>query len=386
MAGNVEPTPRVLFILDNSEIIRLSKLRAVLKLAHWGKIGGTYELQVDETVAKSIKSLETNDPVAYDKQYAPWLNRYTDFKLSWVKSKDPDTHEIMGHLMATGKPRIANLGKIGQGCRVSLMHGPILHEPLPTTKVGDLRINHLQMEIEFEKPLKLDGNQSESINFKVGHNNKLFGEELRVKNTKRFKEAQELKKGPVTQEFLTSLFKSLGNLSLDKKTSGGEDGDEISDIDNAEGDDTLKLGASPSLFNRNKKAYDSNNWSNSGPTHPSFHQSFRPTTEQNKVTDLVRNTVGSSNDDPNSSRAEGGQPLGGAASLDSHKVNPERSNAVDDQVRHEIPLGKQKFFCISVQTQLLNLLQSTLEKYRHLHLPFQSLLSPSHRLNNELLN
>ena len=60
MAGNMEPTPRVMFLLDNSELIRLNKLRAVLKLAHWGKIGGVYELEIDETVAKSIKTLENN--------------------------------------------------------------------------------------------------------------------------------------------------------------------------------------------------------------------------------------------------------------------------------------------------------------------------------------
>ena len=150
MAGSTGPTPRVFFTLDNSEIMRLSKLRATLKLAHWTKIGGEYEMEVNETVAKSIKSLELTDQVAYENRYAPWFNRYTDFKLSWTKSKHPDTHEILGHLMATGKPRIENLGKIGDGCSVSLMSGPILHQPLPTTSVGDLRINHLQMRITKE--------------------------------------------------------------------------------------------------------------------------------------------------------------------------------------------------------------------------------------------
>ena len=103
---------------------------------------------------------------------------------------------------------------------------------------------------------------------------------------------------------------------------------------------TLK-GASPSLFSSSKKAYDSYDWSNSGPAHPSFHQSFRPTTEQNKVTDLVRKTVGSSNSDPDSSRAEDVQPLGGAVSLDSHKVVPEGGNAVDEQVRLRFHWGNR---------------------------------------------
>ena len=330
MAGKVGPTPSVFFTLDDSEITRLSKLRAILKLAHWTKIGGKYELEANETVAKSIKALELNDQVAYENQYAPWFNRYSDFKLSWTKSKDSDTHEIMGHLMATGVPRIRNLGKIGEGCSVSLMSGPMLQEPLPTTSVGDLRINHLQMEIEFKDPLKLDGNPSESQIYKVGHKNQLFGDELRTTNRQKFKDAQALKKGPNTQEFLTDLLRGLATLNMEKRTSGGEDGDGISDIEN---DDVTPRGAFPSLSSSNKKAYNSNNWSNSGPAHPSFHQSFRPTTEQNKVTDLVRNTVGSSNSDPNSSRAEEVQPLGGAASLDSHNVVPKGGNDVDNQVR-----------------------------------------------------
>ena len=87
MAESTGPTPRVTFTLDNSEIMRLSKLRATLKLAHWSKIGGTYELEVNENVAKSIRSLELTDQVAYEKRYSSWFNRYSDFQLSWTKSK-----------------------------------------------------------------------------------------------------------------------------------------------------------------------------------------------------------------------------------------------------------------------------------------------------------
>ena len=40
-----------------------------------------------------------------------------------------------------------------------------------------------------------------------------------------------MKKAPLTQEFLTNLLKGLGNLALDKKTSGDEDeNDEISEV------------------------------------------------------------------------------------------------------------------------------------------------------------
>ena len=67
MAVSTGPTPQVFFTLDNSEIMRLSKLRATLKLSHWSKIEGEYELEASETVEKSIKALELTDPVEFDK-------------------------------------------------------------------------------------------------------------------------------------------------------------------------------------------------------------------------------------------------------------------------------------------------------------------------------
>ena len=188
------------------------------------------------------------------------------------------------------------------------------------------------------------------------------------------------------KEFL-NLIRKMEDNALDKKTSGDEDeNEEISNLENDESD-KLKLGESPSLFRSSRSAYDSNSWPdrNAGLAHPSINQSYRPTPEQNKTTNLVRDTVGPTHGDPKSSRAEGGQPRDDAAGLDNRNVDPKRSNAGDDQVRLEIQFGKQKLCCISVQTQLLNLLQSTLEKYRQLHLSFQSLLSPSHQLTNELL-
>ena len=185
MAGTVDQTPRVRFTLDDSETMRLEQLRAHLKLAHWVRIGKEFELEADDAVAKSIKALETKDPVAYDEQYAPWFNRYSDFKMSWVKTRNVDTNDIEGQLIATGRPRIEHLGKIGQGCKVTLMHGPILNDPLPTIEVGDLRINHLLLEINFEEPVKLDDNRTAGTFFKVGHRNNLFGNKLREKNTKK---------------------------------------------------------------------------------------------------------------------------------------------------------------------------------------------------------
>ena len=172
-------TPTVSFTLDDSEAMRLEKLRAELKLAHWTRIEQKLDLVADDAVAKSIKAVEIADPVKYDAQYAPWLNRYTDFEMKWFKTKSADTNEIEGQLVGMGRPRINHLGKIGEGSKVVLMRGPILNDPLPTTEVGDLRINHLSMEIKFLEPVKLDDNKEAERCFKVGYRNKLFGQQTR---------------------------------------------------------------------------------------------------------------------------------------------------------------------------------------------------------------
>ena len=140
----------------------------------------------------------------------------------------------------------------------------------------------------------------------------------------------------------------MADIALDRKTSGDEDGgEEISDLEEDESD-KLKLGESPSLFRSSRSAYNSNSWPdrNAGPAHPNFNQSYRPTPEQNKTTNLVRDTVGPTHGDPNSSKAEGMQHLDDAASLDNHNVDPKRSSAGDGQVRIEIQFGTQKTFCI----------------------------------------
>ena len=202
-------TPRVSFKLDDSEIMRLEKLRSRLKLSHWGRIKKSYLLEADDVVAKTIMDLEANDPVEYDDKYATWSNRYSDFSMKWAKIRNRNTHVIEGHLLATGRPRLENLGKIGLGCRVSLMSGPILNEPLPTTKVGDLRINHLLLEITFEEPVKIEEDDEPGTTYKVGHENQLYGEVVRNSNLKKFKAKQDQKKGAVTTELLRTLLQSM---------------------------------------------------------------------------------------------------------------------------------------------------------------------------------
>ena len=326
MADSKGQTPQVFFTIDNSELLRLNKLRETLKLSHWSKVGGEYELVVSETVEREIKALKLIDPMEHDKRYSPWANRYTDFKLSWTKTKDPVTHQIIGHLLATGAPRIKNLGMIGVGCEASVMRGPILHQPLPTTAVGDLRINHLQMRVEFVVPWKAEGNPSESCIYYVGHQNKLFGKELRGNLKKKFVAEQEAKKDPVTKEFLTDLFTKLGNMAL--KAAGAEGGGDSPDVDE---DDKL-TGASPSLFGSSKNSSGSNDWSKIGPADPNYHLSFKSSGKQGAI-EQCKSLAGPKSNDPTSSGAKEKQPMSGASSLDDHDTVPEESSDEDNQVR-----------------------------------------------------
>ena len=109
-------TPSVSFKLDDSEKIRLEKLRNRLKLHRWGKIQRTYTLCPDENVANKIKALKTTDPVKHEEKYSFWDNRYSDFDMNWMKIRNVTSNIIEGHLMATGKLRIPNLGMMSQHC------------------------------------------------------------------------------------------------------------------------------------------------------------------------------------------------------------------------------------------------------------------------------
>ena len=354
MAGAVQ-TPEVKFVLDDGEAMRLEKLRGELKLAHWERIGEEFELVADDTVAKFIKSVETTDPVKYDAQYAPWLNRYTDFTMKWEKTRNKETNELEGQLVAVGRPRIKHLGKIGEGCKVVLMKGPMLANPLPTTEVGDLRINHLSMKIKFLVPLQLDDNEREEENFKVGYRNKLFGDELRAKNKNNFNIKQAEKKGSFTQDMLQTLIDSMAAANVKKRTTAKvEEDDSISDLEENKTDGLENAGRD--------------------------RQRYRPTPEQNKLKDHVRVNVGPTHGDPNH-QADGGQPVGGAAALDNSKVAPTGNMAADGQVSIDI---RQCSFSMSLQTRLLRLLNG-LEKYHLFQLSFQTPLSQKNHLVKEIL-
>ena len=333
MSGSQGQTPRVFFTLDKSEILRLSKLRETLKLSHWNKIGGEYELEVSETVEKEMKALLVTDPMEHDRRYSHWDNRYSDFTLSWAKTKDPVSHEIIGHLFACGAPRIKDLGMIGEGCRASIMRGPILHQPLPTTSVGDLRVNHLQMRVEFTVPWKAEGNASESKSYTVGRGNKLFGKELRRKNKQKFVAEQEAKRDPVTKEFLTDLFAKLGDVAL--KAAGAAGGGDRPHIDE---DDKL-TGASHSQLRSSNTSSGGNVWTDIGPDDLNYHHSFQSSGQQGAI-DTCKSMVGPKIIDPTSSGAKEEHPISGASSLDGHETVPGGSSDEDNQVRLQNIGGK----------------------------------------------
>ena len=193
MAGPMPQTPSVTIKLDDSKVMRLEILRNRLQLSHWTKIQKQYDLIPDESVAKSIRDMKTIDPVAHDIKYSSWNNRYSDFSPEWRKKKSTDTGEIEGHLVAIGRPRLEHLGGIGDGCIFHLMQGLILDQPLPSTKVGDVRLNHLQFEITFTEPTSFRTDAEDSTAFKVGHENELYGEPERISLKGKFKEKKKQK-------------------------------------------------------------------------------------------------------------------------------------------------------------------------------------------------
>ena len=226
MSANTD-NPTVSFKLDDSEKTRLEKLRSRLKLHHWEKIERTYFLTADEEVAKKIGELKISDPAKYDEKYSDWTNRFSDFDMEWVKIRNTTTNIIEAHLMAKGRLRMDHLGGLSKGCQVSIMSGKLKDDPLPTTKVAALRINHVQMDIKFAKA-KLIHNPEHQCNksdtFKVGRDNLLYGKDAVKNNLHDFKAMQEKKNGKVTEDLIRSFMQTVINVSQDQ--GGRKDGDQ----------------------------------------------------------------------------------------------------------------------------------------------------------------
>ena len=230
MAEPMPQTPSVTIKLDDSEIMRLEKLRNRLQLSHWTKIQKQYALLPDEGVAKTITDMKTTDPVAHDIKFSSWTNRYSDFSTEWRKKKNPDTGEIEGHLVAVGRPRLNHLGDIGNGSIFYIMHGSMQNQPLPSIKVGDVRLNHLQFQIIFTTPTRFRDNTTDSTDFRVGHDNALYGRPERDALKEKFKEKKQQKTQPVV-DMLADLLQTI-NIAVRRGHNGGEkvvDPDKVED-------------------------------------------------------------------------------------------------------------------------------------------------------------
>ena len=339
MAAPVVETPTVTFTLDDSEILRLKKLRNRLQLSHWSDIKREYVLYPDEGVAKNLGALHTTDPVAYDVKYSTWDKRYSDFVTEWRKKKNPDTGEIEGHLLAVGIPRIENLGEISKGSIFYIMHGSMKGQALPTVKVSDVRLNHLQLKINFTTAKIFRDNTPQSYDFMVGHDNALYGLLERNQLKKAFKEKKQDQLKPVTDK-LADLLTNI-NIAIKAANNGGKK----LDTDQGEDDKSNNTQATPhSLyqFNGGRDDEEDEIWhehqarSNS---HPSYLKRFETTKDREVALMLAKkftapapifteeNMCATEKDGLHKPHSMGPDELG---------VSPKGDDASQAQVRHHL--------------------------------------------------
>ena len=210
-------TPAVTVRLDDSERIRFEKLRNKLLLSDWTKIKPTYELHPDEDAAKKIRDLKISDPVLHDELFSDWENRFSDLSVHWQKKRDNDG-VLYGSLIAAGRLRFKGLGNISEGCSLTLMRGPLKTNPLPVTKVTPLRVNHLNMTVEFATDVTRDNPDhvtNTSRSFKVGKDNFLYGAAARVDNLKTAKQKKSEKQEQQTRDMLNNLVENFVKLATD---------------------------------------------------------------------------------------------------------------------------------------------------------------------------
>ena len=341
MAAPVVETPTVNFTLDDSEILRLKKLRNRLQLSHWSDIKREYELYPDESVAKNLRDLLATDPVTYDVKYSTWDKRYSDFVTEWRKKKNPDTGEIEGHLLAVGIPRIENLGEISKGSIFYIMQGSMKGQALPTVKVSDVRLNHLQLKINFTTA-KTFRNQPHSYDFMVGHDNALYGLLERNQLKKAFIEKKQDKIRPVT-DMLADLLKNI-NIAVKKATNGDEevDPDQVEDHQHNYNQATPQ---SHFQLNGGRNDEDDKAWLNyqARSHHPSYLQRIQTTKDMEAAKRLAKQFVAPAPSQPistgenMSATEEGGQHKPHAMGLDELCVSPTGGDVGQVQVRHQLP-------------------------------------------------
>lgn len=221
--------------IDDSERTRLERTRNKLLLNHWTKIKPSYVIEQNLEVAKKIQELEHLDPVLHDEKYSDWQSRYSDLTMEWQKKRDPDTGIIYGILVASGRMRFKGLGLISKGCTIEIMTGKMNNDPLPSTKVADLRVMHLNLQIDFNIPVKKtnpDHADNYGTSFKVGKNNFLYEEDERQENLHAHKKRETDKMEKQTKEIMNSLMKNFLDLTTKAKeenengTNGGDTGDD----------------------------------------------------------------------------------------------------------------------------------------------------------------
>ena len=216
MSGAVD-TPAVTVKLDDSERIRFEKLRNKLLLTEWTKIKSIYDIYPDEDAAKKIRELKISDPVLHDELFSDWENRFSDLSVHWQKKRDNDGI-LYGSLIASGRLRFEGLGNISEGCSLTLMRGPLKTDPLPVTKVTPLRVNHLNMTVEFATIVTRDNPDhvtNRSTSFKVGRDNFLYGEAARVDNLEAAKQKKSKKQELQTKDMLNTLVETFVKLATD---------------------------------------------------------------------------------------------------------------------------------------------------------------------------
>ena len=190
----------------------MERLRNRLKLSGWEKIKERYNLVGDEKVAEKIDNLKTTNNIEYEEKYGVWSNRFTDFEMEWKQIKNPATNTVEGQLRAVGCMRVENLGMISAGCYAVIMSGPLNANPLPSTKVTALRVHHLSLSIRFMTPQRFENpyiqGHNQSIRFKLGKHNKMFGEAAVKDNLFTFKnkKAEDSKKA---EKIISNAFKEV---------------------------------------------------------------------------------------------------------------------------------------------------------------------------------
>ena len=258
----------------------------------------------------------------------------------WRKKKNDTTGEMEGHLLAVGIPRINELGKIGEGSIFYIMQGSTRGQALPTVKVSDVRLNHLQLKINFTTAITFRDNTPLCHDFMVGHDNVMYGSIERSQLKKAFIEKKQDKLKPVT-DTLAELLKNI-NIAIKAANNGGEK----LDTDQGEGDKSTHTEATPHSnhhFNGGRDNEDDEVWQQhqaSSHSHPSYLKRIETTKDREATLRLAKKFTAPApiftREDMCATEKDGlykPHPMG----PDELGVSPKGDDASQAQVRHHLP-------------------------------------------------